>query len=673
MCKSDILKGAIFKFFSLGETKLQQLVKEPNNLEKVKDELRRKGYPVNHQDKCGYAALHDACVSKQTEYVKVLLEAGANVNVTTKDNVTPLMDACYVGDPEIIQLLLDHKANIKTREVKGWSAADYLAYFLTKYGKDELRDTEKDTMRVIFKSMKHTLNRSKERQGILLNEGIETETCDDDFFVDDIIKDSKSALPKKSSRRIEKEVTYDKCPVGPPSQDSFKEASKRKLPAAAAAVLSVTSQEKLSFTAKKRPSFMADTEDDFDISSQSGTVDVENSKDSSIPKRPRLSAEQETALKSLKGPKQTQSQSTMAVPNDRSLSFQDEEQFSLVVKIESNTFRILISKTASVEDLMRKSALRYLESLGKEPVLTLFDSFQAELHHNDKLAHIIHPNQPTIITSVVKEWIVPKVEETYLRQANTGKTRIYLEDIYQRLKNIEQEEGRFALDFYGTTNPHAIASAIKSLYNCDGLKQFSSTSCRLGPEKAVFGSFCDVLQSWKNISVIDLSNNGMTKVHIRDLQLAIQKADWCPSLTSLKLSFNFLDDSISSPISQLLENCTSLSQLYLSSCLLTRTFTDNLSYQGLTKLSLLDLSYNRLGVQGMATILKHLQNSSSIKQLFIDGCAKQFREGDESILRQKIIEFIEKKRSLNLEKISITNNKKLGRMFPDLCPYIKSK
>eukprot|EP00093_Oithona_nana_P002310 02310.XXX_1130_2011_1 [CDS] Oithona nana genome sequencing. len=294
---------------------------------------------------------------------------------------------------------------------------------------------------------------------------------------------------------------------------------------------------------------------------------------------------------------------------------------------------------------MRKSALRYLESLGKEPVLTLFDSFQAELHHNDKLAHIIHPNQPTIITSVVKEWIVPKVEETYLRQANTGKTRIYLEDIYQRLKNIEQEEGRFALDFYGTTNPNAMASAIKSLHNCDGLKQFSSTSCRLGPEKAVFGSFCDVLQSWKNISVIDLSNNGMTKVHIRDLQLAIQKADWCPSLTSLKLSFNFLDDSISSPISQLLENCTSLSQLYLSSCLLTRTFTDNLSYQGLTKLSLLDLSYNRLGVQGMATILKHLQNSSSIKQLFIDGCAKQFREGDESILRQKIIEFIEKKRS----------------------------
>ena len=133
-----------FNFSSLGETKLQQLVKEPNNLEKVKDELRRKGYPVNHQDKCGYTALHDACVSQQVGYVKVLLEAGANVNVTSKDNVTPLMDACYVGDPEIIQLLLDHKANIKTREVKGWSAADYLAYSLTK-SKDELRDTERDT------------------------------------------------------------------------------------------------------------------------------------------------------------------------------------------------------------------------------------------------------------------------------------------------------------------------------------------------------------------------------------------------------------------------------------------------------------------------------------------------------------------------------------------------
>ena len=665
-----------FNFSSLGETKLQQLVKEPNNLEKVKDELRRKGYPVNHQDKCGYTALHDACVSQKVGYVKVLLEAGANVNVTSKDNVTPLMDACYVGDPEIIQLLLDHKANIKTREVKGWSAADYLAYSLTK-SKDELRDTERDTLKALFKSIKHTLNRSKERQGILLNEGIETEMDGDDFFVDDFIEDSKSALPKKSSRRIEKKsMNHDKCTGWPISQDSIKEASKRKLPAAAMAS-SITSKEKLSFT-KKRPSFIADTEDDFDIPSMSG-VDVEKSENSSMPKRPRLSAEQPastrevTAFKSLSmtEPNQPQSQCTN-IPNGRSLSFQDDDQFSLVVKIESNTFRILIPKTATVEDLMKKSALRYLESLGKEPVLKLFDSFQAELHHNDKLAHIIQPNQPTIITSVVKEWIVPKVEETYLRQTNTGKIGIYLEGIYHSLKNIEAE-GRFALDFYGTSNPNAIAPAIKSLQNCDGLKQFSLISCRLGLEKAVFSSFCDVLQSWKNIAVIDLSTNGLTKVHIRDLQSAIRKADWCPTLTSLKLSFNFLDDSISGPINQLLENCTSLSQLYLSSCQLTRTFSDNLSYRGLAKLSLLDLSYNRLGVQGIASILKHLQNSSSIKQLFIDGCAKQFREGDENELRQNITEFIENNRSLNLEKISITNNKKLGRMFPDLCPYIKSK
>ena len=78
-------------------------------------------------------------------------------------------------------------------------------------------------------------------------------------------------------------------------------------------------------------------------------------------------------------------------------------------------------------------------------------------------------------------------------------------------------------------------------------------------------------------------------------------------------------------------------------------------------------------IVGNGRILKPLQNSSSIKQLFIDGCAKQFREGDENELRQKITEFIENNRSLNLEKISITNNKKLGRMFPDLCPYINSK
>ena len=285
------------------------------------------------------------------------------------------------------------------------------------------------------------------------------------------------------------------------------------------------------------------------------------------------------------------------------------------------------------------------------------------------MTHVIQPSHQTVITSQVTEWIVPKAEETYLRLANSGSKGTYLEDLYQRLKDVDGA-GKLVLDFYGTTHPHALNTALKSLQNLDVLKELSLTSCRLGLEKALFQSLCELLPSCKNMTKIDLSNNGMTKTHIRDLTLAFIK---CPSLTSLKLSFNTLDDSISDSIGTILETCANLSHLYLSSCLLTKRFTDNLNHHHLNRLTLLDLSYNRLGIHGMGTTLKGLQNSASIKNLLLDGCAKQFKEGDLQKCRDCISDFIEKTRSLNLEEISITNNKGLGSMFPDLCPYIKTK
>ena len=410
----------------LGETKLQQLVKEPNNLERVKDELRRKGYPVNHQDKLGYAALHDACMSKEVDYVKALLDAGANVNVTSKDNVTPLMDACYVGDSEIIQLLLDHQANVKTREVKGWSAADYLAFFLKKC-QGQLRDSEFHCMKTILKGIRHTLSSSKEARGILLTDGIETDVCDDDFFVNDIDDDAsnlkKSFSNKKISRNESKDTSKERNSplVRLPSSDvSGRETTLKK-----SQTKSFASQEKLPSLLKKRPSFMADAEDDFKDSV------VEVGRDFSVPKRPKLSTTKGISHTLCNSREARRSLLTEGVENDlcdddflvndsnpkmsltnkkkiprneskdtskshdspalkspatekpqtMEISYQDQEQFSLVVKIESNTFRILIPRAATVGDLMRKSAERYLESLGKEPVLKLFDNFQAELHH----------------------------------------------------------------------------------------------------------------------------------------------------------------------------------------------------------------------------------------------------------------------------------------------------
>ena len=642
-----------------GETKLQELVKEPNNLEKVKDELRRPGYPVNHQDKCGYAALHDACYSKESEYVKALLEAGANVNVTNKDNVTPLMDACIVGSPEIIQMLLKRKANLKTKEVKGWSAADYLKYHINKH-KEDLREDDANALKAIFMQIKSTQSASKEKKGILLHdEDMMENDAEDDFFVDDIIEDrpKKPRNDDKPKKTIENNHRIDDLVLIP----------KKKLPLPVKDSNATTRAGKINSVAEKpsnkRPTFLAEDDDNDEDLPSTSQLNL-----NSQPKRPRLQVtNDEESIR----PKIVETVPAPSIPSNFGLPSRicaDDQQYSLVVKIAGSVFRILIPKTASVEDLMKKSAQRFLESQGKEPILRLFDSFEAELHPSDKLMHVIPTDQSVVITSVVKEWILPNAAQNYLRI--TAKSDLYVEDVYQCIVRAEADEN-LNLDYLGLGTPRVLEPALKAIQVKEGLHEISLVACKLGTEQNLVALLCDTLVCLKNLAVIDLSNNALTKLHVRDLQVAFEKASWCPALKSLKLSYNSLDDSVATNISKITENSVNLSHLYLSSCKLSKDFPEKLSSQSLCRLQVLDLSYNRLGVRGMQTALNLMKTSTAIRLLLLDGCIKQPVKDDQSIL-QAVKQFIEKTSIFNLEIVSVRNNSK-GLRFPELCPYTKSK
>ena len=339
-----------------------------------------------------------------------------------------------------------------------------------------------------------------------------------------------------------------------------------------------------------------------------------------------------------------------------------------MVKIAGSVFRILVPKTASVEDLMKKSAQRFLESQGKEPILILFDNFEAELHPSDKLMHVIPTDQPVVITSVVKEWILPNAAQNYVRIA--AKSDLYVEDVYQCIVRAEADE-ILNLDYIGLAIPRVLEPALKAIQVKEGLQELSLVACKLGTEQNLVTLLCDTLVCMKKLTVIDLSNNALTKYHIRDLQLAFEKASWCPALKSLKLSYNSLDDSVATSLSKMTENCVNLSHLYLSSCQLSNDFPEKLNSQGLCRLKVLDLSYNRLGVRGMQKVLEIMQASKGIRLLFLDGCIKQPVKDDQSIL-QAIKQFIEKTSIFSLEMVSVRNNSK-GLQFLDNCPYTKYK
>jgi serine/threonine-protein phosphatase 6 regulatory ankyrin repeat subunit B len=71
--------------------------------------------------------LHSACVSGSVEMVRLLLESGADGNVSTStDKRTPLHWATQEGHLEVIELLLIFRANISARDKFGFTPR-YLA------------------------------------------------------------------------------------------------------------------------------------------------------------------------------------------------------------------------------------------------------------------------------------------------------------------------------------------------------------------------------------------------------------------------------------------------------------------------------------------------------------------------------------------------------------------
>ena len=65
-----------------------------------------------------------ACVYEQHEAVKLLIQAGADVNLTEKKARTPLHWACYNGNIDIVKLLIDNGANALIKDKDGKIAKD---------------------------------------------------------------------------------------------------------------------------------------------------------------------------------------------------------------------------------------------------------------------------------------------------------------------------------------------------------------------------------------------------------------------------------------------------------------------------------------------------------------------------------------------------------------------
>jgi uncharacterized protein len=88
--------------------------------------LLLKGADVNICSQNGYHVypLHSAVAANNNDIAKILLEAGANVNVVQVSGVTPLHSAAHHGNIEMIILLLEAGADVQATTDEGKTAAD---------------------------------------------------------------------------------------------------------------------------------------------------------------------------------------------------------------------------------------------------------------------------------------------------------------------------------------------------------------------------------------------------------------------------------------------------------------------------------------------------------------------------------------------------------------------
>lgn len=123
--------SAVFPSVSLdtpddfGETPLIAAVKAHNSA--VVNYLLTLGASVNARNELDErdAPLHYACLEGDLSTVRVLLAAGAEVDILNQQRMTPLMYAVQAGHSPVAQLLLTAGADSALRDRRDRSAKDY--------------------------------------------------------------------------------------------------------------------------------------------------------------------------------------------------------------------------------------------------------------------------------------------------------------------------------------------------------------------------------------------------------------------------------------------------------------------------------------------------------------------------------------------------------------------
>ena len=102
----------MFKLYNINSEIFKKY--EKVSTEDILNELKQVKNP-NYQDKKGYSYLHIACMMHNVEAVKILLDLGANPNITDKIGAQPILSAIgrkNENNPTILELMFQYGLNV---------------------------------------------------------------------------------------------------------------------------------------------------------------------------------------------------------------------------------------------------------------------------------------------------------------------------------------------------------------------------------------------------------------------------------------------------------------------------------------------------------------------------------------------------------------------------------
>lgn len=94
---------------------------------KFKEFVLKNKNDINKQNQFGYSALMMACHSTKFDenIIKILINAGCNLNLQTNNNITALMLSIFKKNTNTIKILLNAGANVNISTIYGFTAFSY--------------------------------------------------------------------------------------------------------------------------------------------------------------------------------------------------------------------------------------------------------------------------------------------------------------------------------------------------------------------------------------------------------------------------------------------------------------------------------------------------------------------------------------------------------------------